>query len=54
VLRSESIGPFNKELTALVGAGLQEAFGTLVKSGPFVEIAVIHKSAMAGSSCRPY
>jgi hypothetical protein len=48
LLRSESVGPFNRELAELVGEGLREAFSFLVQRGPFAEIAVIHRSAMAG------
>lgn len=48
LLRSESVGPFNRELAELVGAGLREAFSLMLKRGPFAEIAVIHNSAMAG------
>ncbi|MDZ7938741.1 MAG: hypothetical protein U5M53_10865 [Rhodoferax sp.] len=48
VLRSDVVGPFNKELAQLVGPVLREAFAYLVARGPCAELVVIRKSAMAG------
>ncbi len=48
VLRSEVVGPFNKELAQLVGPILQEAFAFLVARGPCAEMVVVRKSALAG------
>ncbi len=48
VLRSEVVGPFNKELAQLVGPILHQAFSQLVARGPCAELVVVRQSAMAG------
>ena len=48
LLRTEVVGPFNKELAQLVGPILHKAFSQLVAQGPCAEVVVVQQNALAG------
>lgn len=48
MLRSEVVGPFNKELAELIGPILHQAFTQLTAQGPCGEVVVVRENALAG------
>jgi hypothetical protein len=48
VLRSNVVGPFNRELAELIGPILHQAYTLLSAQGPSGEIVIVRGSALAG------
>jgi hypothetical protein len=48
VLRTDVMGPFNRELAELIGPILHQAYAMLSAQGPCAEIVIVRGSAMAG------
>lgn len=48
VLRTDVVGPFNKELAELIGPILHQAYALLSAQGPCAEIVTVRGSSLAG------
>jgi hypothetical protein len=48
VLRTDVVGPFNRELAELIGPILQQAYTLLHAQGPSAEIVTVRGSGLAG------
>ncbi|PQA76763.1 hypothetical protein [Rhodoferax sp. TS-BS-61-7] len=48
VLRTDVVGPFNRELAEAIGPILHQAYALLCAQGPCAEVVIVHGSALAG------